>query len=541
MTNQRRNALTFAAILLFSLISVSNQSHAQRIERSWYHLTTGNGHGFQVFDRNAGRLTDFLEHPYRYVAPPDERRDGGIGRRDLAHDVYFGIGVNNVRTWLLNMPNVGYEAESHIIHARDSVGDAQISVRYFSPFGLEANAMIMLIEVTNTSDETMAVDLFAKPNLKLGMGRPQPSGDDEVITWNGEYGVEYGRGGGHAMYVPIGGITSHGCGVDASMFSQVESGVALGEEQDCDGNDIVLVTHQAQNLEPGQSAWWGQAILFVNDDPNVAQAADFRDDRTVEDILESWRAFAGGKDAKTVYEDALAEIEAWRVDPVSLGLETLTEDETALWRMSETVLRMGQVMEPVQENRRNRGMFLAALPIGEWHTGWVQDGAYAIVAQAMNGHHEEAKWGVDFLLGAWAGFFSSSEYLGRDYRISSVRYYGNGKEEGDYNFYGPNVETDGFGLTLWAARAYMHYSCDADWLNTETLHGDTVFEALTEVAADMDALTANDLPVAECSIWEVHWGHKKVFTYTAATMIEAFMTSRRLLTLQVGRPGRILS
>ena len=135
----------------------------------------------------------------------------------------------------------------------------------------------------------------------------------------------------------------------------------------------------------------------------------------------------------------------------------------------------------------------------------------------MNGHHERLS-GVSTLLGAWAGFFSSSEYLGRDYRISSVRY-GNGKEEGDYNFYGPNVETDGFGLTLWAARAYMHYSCDADWLNTETLHGDTVFEALTEVAADMDALTANDLPVAECSIWEVHWGHKKVFTYTAATMI----------------------
>ncbi len=65
----------------------------------------------------------------------------------------------------------------------------------------------------------------------------------------------------------------------------------------------------------------------------------------------------------------------------------------------------------------------------------------------------------------------------------------------------------------------MHYSCDADWLQQETLHGDTVFEALTQVAADIDALTSNDLPVAECSIWEVHWGHKKVFTYTAATMI----------------------
>ena len=42
---------------------------------------------------------------------------------------------------------------------------------------------------------------------------------------------------------------------------------------------------------------------------------------------------------------------------------------------------MGQVLEPVQDNRRNHGMFLAALPIGEWHTGWVRDGAYAIVGQ----------------------------------------------------------------------------------------------------------------------------------------------------------------
>ena len=157
-------------------------------------------------------------------------------------------------------------------------------------------------------------------------------------------------------------------------------------------------------------------------------------------------------------------------------------------------------MEPVQANRRNRGMFLAALPEGEWHMGWVRDGAYAIVSQAMNGHHREARLGVDAFLNAWAGFFSSQEYLGRDYRISSVRYYGNGKEEGDFNFYGPNVETDGFGLVLWAARMYLHYSCDADWLQTTTLHGDTVFEALTEVADDIVALMVND-STPECSIW----------------------------------------
>ena len=52
----------------------------------------------------------------------------------------------------------------------------------------------------------------------------------------------------------------------------------------------------------------------------------------------------------------------------------------------------------------------------------------------MTGHVDEARWGVDFLLGAWAGFFSSPEYLG-GYRISSVRYYGNAKKKGTSTFW----------------------------------------------------------------------------------------------------------
>ena len=96
--------------------------------------------------------------------------------------------------------------------------------------------------------------------------------------------------------------------------------------------------------------------------------------------------------------------------------------------------------------------------------------------------------------------FQQPRYLGRDYRISSVRYYGNGKEEGDFNAAGPNVETDGFGLALWGARAYLHYSCDTSWLDATTAHGDTVYEALVQTAEDIDALLINDLPTAECSI-----------------------------------------
>ena len=65
----------------------------------------------------------------------------------------------------------------------------------------------------------------------------------------------------------------------------------------------------------------------------------------------------------------------------------------------------------------------------------------------------------------------------------------------------------------------MHYSCDLDWLEQPTLHGDSVYEALTQTAEEIDALLVNDLPIAECSIWETHWDFREVFTYTAATQI----------------------
>ena len=41
---------------------------------------------------------------------------------------------------------------------------------------------------------------------------------------------------------------------------------------------------------------------------------------------------------------------------------------------------MGQVLEPNRPGRKNHGMILASLPPGGWHTGWVRDAVYAIVA-----------------------------------------------------------------------------------------------------------------------------------------------------------------
>jgi len=183
---------------------------------------------------------------------------------------------------------------------------------------------------------------------------------------------------------------------------------------------------------------------------------------------------------------------------------------------------MGQVREAIQSNRNNFGMVLAALPTGEWHTGWVRDAVYGLVGFAMTGHLEEARIGIDFFLGSGpdeVGFFDGDNYLKQSYRISVCRYFGNGVEEGDFNQDGPNIETDGWGLILWSAKVYLDYSCDLAWLDSNTRRGDTVFEALHQIAQDIEYQMTGSLPGADASIWEVHWNRRQVFTYTAGCQI----------------------
>lgn len=510
-----------ACLSLIILFAFTPGANGQAPDRSWHTLTTGNGHGFQLFNRIEGKLDQFLEHPYRFVAPFDEHRDGGISRRDLMHDAYFGLKVGDSSAWLNELRTVAYEDQSHIIVAQDLYEGLEVSIRYFSPFELNANALVMTLSVHNRTQAPITATAIAKINLKLGTGidRRHPNTQGESITTTDDMLIETGPGGGHALYFPLSGQSRQGCGEDSTLYNDWLESWIQPTPAPCVGDNQVVFFTENMAVQAGETKHFGLGLVFLNDNPNEPQADDFRDERTVEEMRSIWQTYLNGRSADEVIADTKAEFESWRVSPSQQGLGMLTDDEIALWRQSETVLRMGQVRENLQSNRRNFGMFLAALPPGEWHIGWVRDGAYAIVAQAMAGHLNEARAGVEFFLNAWAGFFNSPRYLGRNYRISSVRYYGNGKEEGDFNADGPNVETDGFGLVLWAARAYLHYSCEIGWLDTNTLHGDTIYEALTQTAEEIDALLIDDLPTAECSIWETHWNYRQVFTYTAATQI----------------------
>jgi MYXO-CTERM domain-containing protein len=154
----------------------------------------------------------------------------------------------------------------------------------------------------------------------------------------------------------------------------------------------------------------------------------------------------------------------------------------------------------------------------------VRDATYATVALARTGHAANAKASLDFFLDADAGKYPS--YLGNvPYRVSTVRYYGDGEEEADYSGSPTrNIEIDGWGLYLWAARQYIDASNDIGWLSETTKKGDTVYDAIKSGVAEPLAanMESSGMTIADASIWEVHWGNRQHFMYTTAATARGF-------------------
>ncbi|HTM23237.1 MAG TPA: hypothetical protein VL172_22100, partial [Kofleriaceae bacterium] len=470
-------------------------------------LVTGNGFGFQVFSTQDNTVRHFLERPYRYIKPNPSNPDGdGIVRRNLVFDAYFGVRAPGGNVWLgkQTLEQAGYVEESNVIYSVVTVGSVKTTSYFFAPFGYDGNAMVMLLRADNQGASAATVDAFSLLNFHMGTATvpDSPQANAESIAWTAGDGaaIETGPGGGAMIYVPIGGVDRASCAADS--FTRVQNGQDITELASCSGDDKVQVFQKGLGSIPaGGSAWFGVAVLFdAGGDAAGARAA--------------WATFLDGAAPDALLERVLQEWRDWRTDAPG----GLSASERAVWRQSEAVLRMGQVREPISESPRrvNHGMILASLPPGGWHTGWVRDATYAIVALARAGHFDEARAALDFFLDADAGKYSSF-VNGADYRISVVRYYGNGEEEADYSGSPTrNIEIDGWGLVLWAARAYVDASGDVAWLDRVTRHGDTTYEALRAGVAE--ALAANlegsGMAIADASIWEVHWGSRQHFAYT---------------------------
>jgi len=494
------------------LIGLVRPAHAIDPVASFRYLVTGNGFGFQVFDTNANAIKHYLERPYRYLRANAQNPDGeGLVRRNLVFDTYFGVKAGATAGWLGGRApsEIGYVAETNMIRSAVSIGGVSTETFFVSPFGYQGNAMVMLLRVTNTSGGSVPVTAYAIQNFKLGSAPnpDEPGANGESINFDGTVATETGPGGGSMVYAPIGGVDVSSCADTA--YQTIAAGSGISATPSCSGTDKKnAFAKDLGSLAPGESKWWGVAILF--DSASAATAKT------------GWTTFLADRAPDQLYTDLLAEWDSWRVQPPA----GLTDTETKVWRQAEAVLRMGQILEPYGDSPRlhNHGMILASLPPGGWHTGWVRDATYATVALARAGHAVEARQSLDFFLNADAGKYPSF-VNGAQYRISTVRYYGDGEEEADYSGSPTrNIEIDGWGLFLWAARQYVDTSGDFGWLDQTTAKGDAVYDAIKSGVAEPLAANMEDagMSIADASIWEVHWGNREHFLYTTATAARGF-------------------
>lgn len=194
----------------------------------------------------------------------------------------------------------------------------------------------------------------------------------------------------------------------------------------------------------------------------------------------------------------------------------ITVKERNVVEQSISILKMSQVSD-YEIFPDSHGQILASLRPGLWHTAWVRDGSYAIQAMTRLGMYSEAKKGLEFMLKAPSNRFKNYVYKdgkdygpGVDYQISLTRYFGNGKEECDYNEFGPNIEYDDYGLFLIAYCDYISRSKDSDFYKKWE---SVVSKKLADVI--IHCMDANALIKADSGPWEHHLETTKQYTFTS--------------------------
>jgi hypothetical protein len=452
-------------------------------------LVSANGHSAVVYDLAARKLSTFLEHPYR-------NWDDGVWTRDLLYDAYLGVRVGSAQAWL-DQVQIDFAEnldQSGIIHIVQHVDGLRLDTYAWAPWELSRPALVLIGAVTNTGAAARDVSLFTLHNFHLGYTsssdpvHPDAKGERIVATTSAAL-LETGAGGA-LLAQPLGTPTHHGFTPD-NPWPALSTGLDLADNPDSGvGDDRVSGLQKDATLAPGASLWLGVVFAFERTGASIGLetelAAAFPDD-----------------DPETVLHAARVAWESWRKPPPP----GLTPAELWAYRHAEATLRQAQVWEPAD---RSRGQILASLPPGAWNVSWVRDMAYATEALSRMGHLTEARAALEFVLEADAGAYQSQVNV--PYQVSVTRYFGRGKEESDWNDFGPNIELDGFGLFLQALATYVETSGDGSLLETHAATLDA------EVAGALTAIIDDELDLlpADSSIWEVHWnGQQKHFAYSS--------------------------
>ncbi len=353
-----------------------------------------------------------------------------------------------------------YEDDSQIIRVRSNAGEGT----FFMPFGLHQTALIL--------------------NWKPAAENTAHNG--WTVTW------------------------SHP--VRSQRATQV-AGTAI-ELLQFDGIDesLLLIPLTPLHAQPGQEALAGSrswALISLESDANPEQAVrDFN----------RWRS---GLAPAALEQREIAELERWRVQP---SVQFTSDKERHLWRQSEVMLRIAQCREPNRLGRYGNGLIVASLPDGMWFTPWVRDMAYATVALARMGHHDEARAAVLAYFNARPTGKMRAQTAGADYQISVVRYFGDGSEEPFFTSEGStNIEFDNWGLALWVLGEYLQQTHDVALLRTPTYRGQLYESArdfiVKPLLANLENYRDGQIVAADTSIWEERQKDKKHFAFSTAAAI----------------------
>lgn len=512
-------ALGLCAATLSSTASAQVPPH-----RSYERLVSSNGHGVVSYDVNARRIDTFLEHAYRFATPrnPDatDLCFAADESRDLAFDTYFGIRVQSgagasVGTWLPDLPLVAARTEAgtgilvaeHLADAANHGANLEVTTHAFMPIDSDHAALVQVLTIRNVDDVNVSVTPYALFNFHLGnaAGGREPSSAGEQVAFDPPRATFYEYSDQSQGTIAYTALTDLGPTTVSSGPQSAYNALLVGA--DLDGStatngpttDVAPgMQGNARLLAPGEVTRWAVLVTWALDEDAGPK-------------VDAVHAHLGAPaDAATFVDDERTRWEAWHAEGAAPPA-SLTPEEEAFFLHNAAMLRMGQVDEAGAPD----GQILASLPPGlgnvdaQWNISWVRDMAYATAGLAHAGHLDEAWRALEFQLTAPQGLHIDA--VGRPYRISITRYFGDGTEESDCNTDGPNIEFDGFGLFLWSLAEYHRQGGDLERIRP---YWPVIRDEIADVIVSLQQ--GDGLLAADSSIWEVHLnGNERRFAYTS--------------------------
>jgi MYXO-CTERM domain-containing protein len=479
--------------------------------RSWSKLSWSNGYAPGYYDLDQRRVVSLREHLYAAY-------DENTRTRDLLYDLYFGLAVGDDYRWLtdVSVDEAGYAGDTGVVRVVQTFGAVRATQYFYGPFTSDGPAMVAAIEVTNLGTATLeSASVFSLQNFHVGGG---DGINDESIRWiDGAY-EERGPDQRLILHRPVPADAVHSASPE-NPWQRVNSGQGLVNVDDSGVRDDAVAGFQwdISGLAPGQTKTFAVVLGY----------SAGGDREQVDGVVSSSIAPSAAETLTLAFDD-------WQqYQAQALVPQGLSEAERAVYHRALAVLRMAQV----REAKPSRGQIVASMPPGKWNIAWVRDQSYAINGLLAAGMTGAARDALAFILEGEAGGYvccdkTGQPYVGRDYAISVTRYYGSGKEESDWNHNGPNVEFDGFGMTLRDLERYITVSGDVAFVEE---HAAAIFEGTADVLLSLiEAETG--LVRADSSIWETHWdnGGRRHHTYTQVAAA-AGLRSAAVLAEAVGR------